>query len=572
MFNVPILFLVFNRLDTTERVFEAIKKQRPKFLYVAADGPRSGEKEKTDEVRAHILDNIDWDCEVKTLFRDNNLGCGRAVSQAITWFFENVEEGIILEDDTLPNSSFFDYCEKLLEYHRDDEKVMVVSGNNFQQNNGIVKEPYYFSNHVHIWGWATWRSAWEKYDFEMSRFDREEIYMIMKRKGLSLEYINYWLGTLERCYQKEIDTWDFQWMYAIWRSEGLTALPNVNLVSNIGFDENATHTKQESWFSKLPTEELRIEEKNNYFTVNAEADNFTTIKVLGIKNGGKRVKNMRRKIRKILSFIVPEGFKEIYRARNPEYKLHIKYRGEKDRLNELPRYQNGIAIFSDLKIHFADATSLVHGFEEIFEQEIYKFKPKTENPLIIDCGANIGLATIYFKQKYKKSKVLAFEPDPGIFNILKKNIENLGFDNVELFQKAIWVNNDGISFNQEGGFSGRIPYNETESNTTTVPTARLKDVLSSISKVDFLKIDIEGAENKVIFDIADELDTVQNIFIEYHSHQGEEQMLSEILLLLKQKGFRCHIQEAFVRQKPFVDKNLMVGMDLQLNIFGYRNE
>ena len=168
-FDVPILFLVYNRPDTTATVFEEIRKQKPKQLFVAADGPRTdmpGDAEKCKNTRELVMNGIDWECETKTLFRDNNLGCGLAVSNAITWFFKNVEEGIILEDGTLPDQSFFTYCKVLLEKYRYDDKLKMISGNNFQQGKWRGDGSYYFSAYSHIWGWASWRRTWKEYDLK----------------------------------------------------------------------------------------------------------------------------------------------------------------------------------------------------------------------------------------------------------------------------------------------------------------------------------------------------------------------------------------------------------------------
>ena len=172
MLNTPILFLIFNRPEITARVFQEIRKAKPKQIYIAADGPRIDHPDDTalcNKTR-QICDSIDWDCEVKTLFREENLGCQLAVSNAIDWFFKHESEGIILEDDCLPSQSFFHFCAELLDFYRDDEEIMCISGNNFQQGRGDDEESYYFSRYPHCWGWATWRRAWNKYDHDMSRW------------------------------------------------------------------------------------------------------------------------------------------------------------------------------------------------------------------------------------------------------------------------------------------------------------------------------------------------------------------------------------------------------------------
>ncbi len=241
LYNTPILFLVFNRPETTIKVFEEIRKIRPKQLFIAADGYRPdkvGEETLCKEVKS-IVSNIDWNCEVHRLFRNENLGCGKAVSSAISWFFENVEEGIILEDDCLPNQSFFNFCQELLIKYRNVEDIMMISGNNFL-NNHIVKnnyESYYFSKYAFIWGWASWRRSWKEYDINIVK-ENEKINKNLKNKKEQ----KYWLNIFDLVSNKKIDTWDYQWVYTIFKMNRLTIVPNINLVSNIGFGNNSTHT------------------------------------------------------------------------------------------------------------------------------------------------------------------------------------------------------------------------------------------------------------------------------------------------------------------------------------------
>jgi len=212
---------------------------------LAADGPRfniDGEAQKCDEVRKYVLNKIDWPCKVEVLFRDKNLGCGEAVSSAITWFFKNVQEGIILEDDCLPNNEFFLYCENLLEYYRKRTDIFVIGGNNFQRDRQWGKASYYFSAFSHIWGWATWARAWEQYDFKLSSIKETELNDILKYYFSTRSQKKYWKYIFRKIKAKDIDTWDYQLLFTIWKNRSLAIVPNVNLVSNIGFGNNSTHT------------------------------------------------------------------------------------------------------------------------------------------------------------------------------------------------------------------------------------------------------------------------------------------------------------------------------------------
>jgi len=243
--KTPILLLVFNRPSTTRLVFEAIQQAQPEQLFIAADGPRPdriSDAELCRETRS-ILNNVNWKCKVHTLFRETNIGCRNAVSSAINWFFAQVDEGIILEDDCLPHQTFFPYCEKLLEYYRHDSRIMQICGSNFQFGQHRGDGSYYFSKYSHIWGWASWQRAWQLYDVDMKTFptfkDQRCIESIFSEPRVQ----QYWMMNFQKMYEKKIDTWDYQWVYAIWSNNGLSIIPNTNLVSNIGFGEDATHTK-----------------------------------------------------------------------------------------------------------------------------------------------------------------------------------------------------------------------------------------------------------------------------------------------------------------------------------------
>jgi len=243
-FATPILFLIFNRPDTTKKVFEIIREIKPKKLFISADGPRldkKGEQQRCEEAR-NIVKNIDWKCDLKTNLSKKNLGCRVSVSSGINWFFNHVSEGIILEDDCLPDKSFFHFCKTLLEYYRNDERVMHIGGFNYQD--AIIRGTgsYYFSRLSHVWGWATWKRAWEKYDVNICTYP-----LLLKQKLLSSVFSDpimerYLKRNIELVYKNNKDTWDIQWQYAVSINNGLTIIPNVNLVSNIGFDLNATHT------------------------------------------------------------------------------------------------------------------------------------------------------------------------------------------------------------------------------------------------------------------------------------------------------------------------------------------
>jgi len=282
--NTAVLFLVFNRPDVTAQVFDSIRKAKPPRLYVAADGPRSGregEAQRCAEVR-RIATAVDWPCEVQTLFREQNLGCKRAVSEGISWFFEHEEQGIILEDDCLPNQDFFGFCENLLNRYAKDDRVWVITGDNFQngQKRGVAS--YYFSKYNHCWGWASWRRAWQKSDMDIRFWPEWKISSIWQALSPDQAERRYWEKIFNQMYRAEIDTWDYPWTASVWFNGGLTATPNVNLVSNLGFGPDSTHTtSSNSPQAKMATSALgEITHPASIFQ-DSEADRYVFDHVLG---------------------------------------------------------------------------------------------------------------------------------------------------------------------------------------------------------------------------------------------------------------------------------------------------
>ncbi len=255
--TAAILFLIYRRPETTQKVFEAIRKARPAQLFVAADGPKDGQQQACQQTR-QIVEHIDWDCELKTLFRDTNLGCKIGVSSAIDWFFEHVEEGIILEDDTLPDADFFRFCSELLARYRHDNRVSSISGSNPFKDQIGISESYFFSKYNRIWGWATWRRAWRHYDVNISFWPE-----LKKNKRHYAFFANpmerrFYEMIWDQCYHNQIDTWDYQWLLCRLAQSMLTAVSAENIVQNIGFGRDSTHTRSASNLSNYPMGSLKL--------------------------------------------------------------------------------------------------------------------------------------------------------------------------------------------------------------------------------------------------------------------------------------------------------------------------
>jgi hypothetical protein len=240
--KTPVLFLVFNRPETTSIVFETIRRAKPPKLYIASDGPRENKENEENLVQdvRKIVQNIDWLCEVHTLFRTKNLGCKLAVSSAITWFFDKEDKGIILEDDCLPSLSFFWYCEFMLNRFLNDEQVFLISGDGRVSSKIKIASDIAYCKYPMIWGWASWSRVWKKYDVYITNWPN------IKHKIIEKHNKNYnklfWLNTFELLYDNKINTWDYQLAFLLQENEAFCIIPKYNLVSNIGFGEGATHT------------------------------------------------------------------------------------------------------------------------------------------------------------------------------------------------------------------------------------------------------------------------------------------------------------------------------------------
>ncbi|MDX2254017.1 MAG: glycosyltransferase family 2 protein [Pseudanabaenaceae cyanobacterium bins.39] len=280
MIKVPIVLIVYNRLIQTERVVARILESKPSQVFLIADAPKSGDhmdRFKCESVR-QFLENTNWSCQVFKNYAETNLGSKKRISTGLDWVFSQVESAIILEDDCLADPSFFPFCEELLEKYRDDQRIFAISGNNFQDGRRRTNHSYYYSIYNHCWGWATWRRAWQYYDVEMKLWETirngDWLDDILQHKNAA----KYWRYKFQQTYAGKFNTWDYQWTLSCWLQSGLTILPNQNLVSNIGFDSEAsTHTKNKnSPLANIPTETMQFPLKHPPFIIrDRQADDYT---------------------------------------------------------------------------------------------------------------------------------------------------------------------------------------------------------------------------------------------------------------------------------------------------------
>jgi hypothetical protein len=257
MFNTPVLFIIFNRPDSTRKVFEVIRQKQPKYLFVAADGPRPGNEDDIKKCKtARNVVKVDWDCELQTLYQVENLGCGKGPAMAITWFFNYVEKGIIIEDDAVPSLDFFQFATELLKQYNEKSEIWAISSMHIDGKK-YGKGSYYFSmmNRT-LCAWATWKRAWLNFDYFMQKTSVVQLRKAMKLYNVTRKEISYWCERLEEIHKDRLNesSWDIQFLLSIWLNNGKGICPNVNLSTNIGFNEDGTHTLNfKSLAANLPT-------------------------------------------------------------------------------------------------------------------------------------------------------------------------------------------------------------------------------------------------------------------------------------------------------------------------------
>ena len=562
--TTPILLLTFNRLDVTIRVLNAIKKAAPSRLYVASDGPRNPEETiVVDQIRAKVTSSVDWPCNLKTLFREKNLGCRNAVNSAITWFFQNEERGIILEDDCLPNPTFFSFCEELLKKYADSDDIWTISGDNFHREESSKEYSYYFSKYFHSWGWASWQRAWQDY-----RANVEANLLNVTQSNLESlsdndpDFVAYWLSILKKCQMNQIDSWAYPFLFESFRRSKNHIHPTGNLIDNIGFGSDATHTTGQS--PNYAVEAMQFPLKHPPSTKrDSNADKLT--ERIHFKIGVKKKKRKKR-------------YKQLIRSFKDRLALlfcagPIRDRKKISILKRLKRHTTGKTKLNQITWFYPDPVSFAYAYEQIMFSEIYKFTALA-NPIIIDCGANVGIASIYWAIQYPNASITSVEADPNVYQYLLKNIRSSGVRNINTINKAVWHEHQTIRFSQDnadgGGISNCLNENVRINRQEIEVEAVLLNSLIDNGKVDLLKIDIEGAECDLLLHQAHCLKNVQRLFVEYHSFINKPQRLHELLSLLSSSGFRIHINPEYSAKQPFVGVKADSGMDNRINIFAWQ--
>lgn len=566
----PIILFVYNRPWHTQQTLDALAKNdlaKESILYIYADGAKENatqqDLQKIDEARG-IISAFEGCKETHIVTRDKNWGLADNIIDGVTKIVNQYGKIIVLEDDILTSVGFLKYMNDALDLYQNEERVMHISGYMFPVKKELPST--FFYNTASCWGWATWAISWANFN-PNSKELLEQINSQNLRKKFNVEDTYDFYGHLEANVNKQMKTWAVRWYASFFLKNGYALHPYPSLTQNIGFDgdgENCGVSDAFKWKSLTHSIALKAENIIESREAIAAMKKFNLLNTTTKNTFMASVKNK-------LSPFLPKKLKQTYNfIRHQDYRDSYNKQQEINRLKKLPRYEEGNtdALFQKT-VYFKDSASFSFIYDEIFEKEIYKFKSKTKTPYIIDAGANIGLGVIYFKQLYPNAEIVAFEPDEKVFETLEKNVISFDLNNVQLIKKGLWNEETTLRFHSEGADAGRLAIETDTQEIVEIQTIRLREFLNK--PVDMLKIDIEGAETKVLEDCKDLLHNVQYLFVEYHSFINQEQELHKLLNILNGAGFRYNIQHiGILSQTPFVEINSFLEMDLQLNIFAYR--
>ena len=574
----PIVLFVYNRPWHTQQTLEALAQNilaDQSELIVYADGPKvhatDAERSEIEKVRELIL-SCQWCKTVKLITSETNKGLAHSIIDGVTTTVNNYGKIIVLEDDIVTSKGFLSYMNDALSFYANEEKVMHISGYMFPVRMKLPETLFY--NTASCWGWGTWARSWKYFSNDASQL-LLDIYYKKSIPSFSYNNTTAFITQLEKNISGEILTWAIKWYASFFLQNGFALHPYPSLTNNIGHDLSGIHCGTNDAFynnqlaEHITVVKIPLKENKQIIKPIAKIYNLSKPKDRYKLNTIKHIVKVVLYYTKVLALLSPAVALECKQLLEKK-KIKKNLLKEKAKTKAIPRFIPSTFHYQNNRIHFVDSASFLYMFEEIFEIEMYKFNTDSEEPLIIDCGSNIGLSVLYFKKIHPQAKIIAFEPDKAIYAVLQKNIEASKLQNVTAINKAVWDKDTVLQFQTEGADGGRVAIDSDKHNIKEVPAVRLQSYLEN-TIVDFLKIDIEGAELTVLNDCKKDLINVQRIFVECHSFVGSQQQIDEILTILKEAGFRVYMSNTGLRsQKPFMKIYTSAKMDMQLNIYGYR--
>ncbi|MCC7231160.1 MAG: glycosyltransferase family 2 protein [Fimbriimonadaceae bacterium] len=296
--ETAVMLIVFNRPEHTRQVFERIREARPKRLYVSADGPRPDRPDDVASIAAtrKVALDVDWPCEVKTLLREQNLGCKTAIKTGLDWFFAQEEDGIILEDDCVPDPTFFRFAAEMLEKYRGDDRIATIAGTNYLLGSQQFEDSYYFTKYLFVWGWASWRRVWQDYDFEIKRWpkfrDEGRLHQVFPHP----RSLRYWTWIFDRTYDETLNAYDYQFFFSQLINHRMSIVPARNLISNIGWGSGSTNTAHKNPEMGMETFPMPFPLRHPEFMAPDERADTYTEHLMFAKPFHRKVRNRLRRI------------------------------------------------------------------------------------------------------------------------------------------------------------------------------------------------------------------------------------------------------------------------------------
>ena len=567
MDHAPITLFTYNRLWHTQQTVEALQKNEladASELFVFSDGPKSeADKQKVQSVRDY-LKTITGFKKVSIFEKNNNLGLAQSIITGVTEIVNKYGRIIVLEDDMVTSPYFLRFMNDALEFYQDEEQVISVHGYIYPIKAQLPET--FLIKDTGCWGWGTWKRGWDLFEP-----DGGKLLKLLESKKLTDKFDMNGSYPFTQMLRDQImgknNSWAILWQASAFVQDKLTLFPGRSLVKNIGFDDTGTHCSETSSFdvepARTPLTINAIPIQENRFALKKLEEYFRSI--------GFAQSNILSRIKKRGNTLIgsihllPLALRFYNILFNPEYRQEWLL---KSRIKKIPRFTVCQAKLHGWDLSIPDSASFLSAYKDIFVEQIYSFKAKDDMPRILDLGANIGLSVLYFKKLYPKAHITAFEADPKIFGYLKKNVHGNGYSDVQLINKAAWYKNTTLEFSSEGADGGRAAFSGDD-NLIDIDAIDMNEFLKD-RQFDFLKMDIEGAEEFVLPACKDHLQSFAHVFVEYHSKVGRKQCLGNLISILSEAGFRIHLHSVFCSPTPFVGININTGFDLQLNIFAWR--
>jgi len=561
----PIAIFCYNRPKHLSKLLQSLT-ECPEWnrseVYFFRDGPRMRTSEELESIEAvdRIIDQFSYSHKTSISRSKSNLGLAESIKNGVSMVLKEHDKVIVLEDDLLISRGFLKYMNDALNLYNNQPEVMHVSGYMFPIK--ALTEQTFFFNYTSCWGWGTWKRAWKHLEWDCLSLKRKLI-QEGKWNHFSLDGHNSNETQLDQNIFGQKKTWAVRWNASVELRNGYCLHPAKSLVNNLGFDgsgENCPPSNREYYHSKLATH-IRVEKKalhENQQVIKAMKSFYKTQnKKIALENRIKKSKTVNR----ILD-ISPRKLLSKVKKRN-EIKLKT--------IKDIPRYTPFSTQLGKFKLEALDSASFLAMWRDIFEKEIYLFSPMNDNPVIIDAGANIGLASIYWSNHFPLSEIYAYEADPMVYDILEQNLSNNNCSNVTAINKAIWYEKGDLKFDSEGADAGKV--SEQNSDSVEITAVSISEEIKRLNKqIDLLKMDIEGAEVSIFENETDFLKSVENLFLEYHSFESQDQKLGMILQKLEAAGMRYRLYNEYdiMPDKPFMSEKKYGEMDLQVNIFAER--